>query len=114
MPPKPHGFDAKQRKFWDFLNIYISDNEGFVTSMPDCTPITFECPMNSILPQLIRSMGFDVNDAGQAERLMPVFETRKINANTSVTTQQMDPMTLAVYTFSPKQFEREEPNRKIR
>jgi hypothetical protein len=99
------GFGEKERKFWTFLNEYITDNEGFITSQPNTTPIRFECWPDSILPKLLNSMGFDVFNAGLAERLMPISETRKINANTSVTTQQMGPATLAVYQFWPKQFE---------
>jgi hypothetical protein len=113
MQPKPKGFGEKERKFWTFLNDYITDNEGFITSQPNTTPIRFECWPDSILPKLLNSMGFDVFNAGLAERLMPISETRKINANTTVTTQQTGPATLAVFQFSPKQFEAEDQSRKI-
>jgi hypothetical protein len=115
MPPnKPKGFGEKERKFWTFLSDYISDNQGFVVSQPNTTPIRFECWPDSILPKLLNSMGFNVFNAGFAERLMPISETRKINANTSVTKQQIGPATMAVYQFSPPQFEPAVENRKIR
>jgi hypothetical protein len=115
MPPKPpKGFGEKERKFWGFLRDYITDNEGFITSQPNTSPIRFECWPDSILPQLLNSMGFTVTGAGTAERLMPISETRRLNANTTVTTQQIGPATLAVYQFSPPQFEPVVESRKIR
>jgi hypothetical protein len=114
MPPnKAKGFGEKERKFWTFLCDYVSDNQGFVVSEPFTSPLRVECRADSILPKLLESMGFAVTGAGTAERLMPITTTEHRGSKT-YTCQNVGPATMAVFQFSPKQFEAEDQSRKIR
>lgn len=106
-------FDKKQQRFWEFLNNYISDNTGFITSKPNTTAVRFECQADSILPELIKSMGFVVFNVGTAERLMPVT-TIEQRGNRTFSCQSVGPMTMAVWEFRPKQLEAEDQSRLIK
>jgi hypothetical protein len=60
-----------QRDLWQKLNAYVFEEGGWITSRPDSSPIRVECPIDSVLPQLLRDAGYEVASIGTAERLMP-------------------------------------------
>jgi hypothetical protein len=104
-PPVQPSFSERQRqqRLWQALNEYISDNEGFVTSSPnEVNFIRFEIvpALSRILPELLRSRGYDLRDAGVAERLLPVVETLKqLGGNTTVTREHIAPQQVLIFEF---------------
>lgn len=96
--PKPRPFTEKDKEEWLFWNSYIQDNGGWLVSQPDIHHITLECPIKSILPDLLRSAGLDVASAGTTERLLPsvVAEHR---GNSTIATQSVSPQPVAAFSF---------------
>ena len=70
----------RRRALWEALEIYISKNGGWVTTMPGASPVRFEAEPGSTLPELLRSMGYELHDSGVAERFLPQPETVRLNA----------------------------------
>jgi hypothetical protein len=56
------------RAFWDDLHTEIRKGGGVVTSIPNNTPMFFECSIGSSLPEKLRGYGFAVSNAGTGER----------------------------------------------
>jgi hypothetical protein len=101
-PPKPKPprlFTASDQENWTFWHEYISDNGGYLTSLPGVHTIRFEVKPDSILPQLLESAGLDVANAGTTERLLPAtaVETR---GNRTFATQSVVPTQVSVWQFS--------------
>src|SRR5207245_7353507 len=92
---KPQAFDPKERAYW---GAYIEANDGFTTSEPHTSTIRFESLPLSSLPDLLRSRGFDVINAGTGERLLPstITETR---GHRSVVNTQTITTTVSIYYF---------------
>jgi hypothetical protein len=93
----------KRKRLWQALVEYISDNDGFITSSPnEVNFIRFEIvpALSRVLPEWLRSRGYDVRDAGIGERLLPITETISENeTNTKVTRQHMAPQQVAIFEF---------------
>jgi hypothetical protein len=100
-PIKPKkSFTIQQRKWWERLNTYIRNNDGWTTSEPGTSLIRFETRVDSSLPELLRSAGHDVRDAGVAERLMPITETLKQHGgNITVTREHIAPQQVLIFEF---------------
>jgi hypothetical protein len=95
---KYRGFTKKDQELWEFLNQYITDNEGWLVSRPELHTLTFQCRLDSTLPELLRSAGYDVVNAGTAERLLPSVIDERRGGNT-IATQSVSPCEVAVYSF---------------
>ena len=100
-PAKPKAtLNEQQRKLWQRLNLYITDNDGWITSPPGICHIRFECRPESTLPESLRQAGHDVRDAGTVERLLPTTEMLKENGtNTTITREHVVPARVAIYEF---------------
>ena len=70
--PKPATLNQLQRDLWQKLNAYVQEEGGWITSRPDASPIRLECPLDSVLPQLLRDAGYEVMSVGTSERLLPM------------------------------------------
>jgi hypothetical protein len=98
--PKQPPLSQKQRELWERLNKYIMANGGWIVSQPDISPIRFECPLDSDLPETLRQAGHQVVEYGTHERLMPITETLKEHGlNTTVTRQHVAPIVVSVFEF---------------
>jgi hypothetical protein len=97
---KPSPLSVAQRKLWQRLNDYIRQEGGWTVSEPNVSPIRFECPTDSSLPELLREAGHDVRDAGTSERLMPTSNIVKQHGGiTTVTVQNIVPTMVEVFEF---------------
>jgi hypothetical protein len=73
---------------------------GRTVSMAELSPIRFEASLDSKLPTPLRGAGHRVIDYGTHERLIPITETRKLNAtNTTVATQHVGVGVANVWQF---------------
>jgi hypothetical protein len=71
---------------------------GASVSLPDVSPLRFECEQGSDLPWHLSRCGYEVRSVGTNERLMPVTETVKLNGGNTVTTRQhVAPCRVAVF-----------------
>ena len=90
---KPPPLSQKQRQLWRDLNEFIRLAGGFIVSQPDVSPIRFEAPLDSKLPETLRQAGHRVFDYGIHERLMPIIEVIGPNK----TAQHVAPGTVGVW-----------------
>jgi hypothetical protein len=88
---------ARRKTLWDELNRLCLNNDAWVTSPNHAWPLTVET-LNYDLPEALAEHGWLIQDAGSAERLLPVSEVIKQPGNvTSLTNQSLVPMTLKVF-----------------
>jgi hypothetical protein len=100
MPPTKATFTEQQREFWNGLNSFIRENEGFTVSEPHTASIRFECRPESDLPDILRAKGYGVNSAGTNERLMPVTELiREHGSIRKVARDHITPEIVSVFEF---------------
>ena len=86
------------RELWSRLLAFIKNRGGFVTSIIDKSPLRFECPQGSTLPDALREKGFEARSCGTSERLMPKSEIVKQPGTTGTrTVQSMMPTVVSVY-----------------
>ena len=93
---KPQAFTKQQHILWTELNTTIRECAGAVVSLPDTSPIRFECEQGSDLPWHLSRCGYDVRSMGLNERLMPstIVEHR---GTKSFTTQGIVPKMVGVF-----------------
>ncbi|SDK14400.1 MULTISPECIES: hypothetical protein [Bradyrhizobium] len=98
--PKQPPLSQRQRELWGRLNKCIMANGGWIVSQADVSPIRFEAPLNSELPELLRQAGHWVIDNGTHERLMPITETLKEHGrNNTIKRQQVGVGIVNVWQF---------------
>ena len=59
----------RQRAVWDGLNVWVGDRGGQITSQPYAQPIVLEVPLDSPLPEKLRSLGWDPIYRGRETRI---------------------------------------------
>jgi ABC-type taurine transport system substrate-binding protein len=87
----------RQKILWDALASYVRRHNGWVVSQPDVSPIRFECAPTATLPEILRQQGYEVREAGTAERLLPVTEMVAQSATRTVARQHVEPTMIAVF-----------------
>jgi hypothetical protein len=74
--PAPEKINERRKALWLSLNEFITQNGGWIVSVPSVTPIRFECRVDNLeLLVELRKLGYAVHHAGTAERLLPIVET---------------------------------------
>jgi hypothetical protein len=68
----------KQKKLWEALYEYITQQGGWVTSVPGLKHLRLEVPPGSALPAKLREFGYSVHHAGTGTRLSPGNTPEKI------------------------------------
>jgi hypothetical protein len=100
MRQSPAKFTEKQREFWNAINDYIRENEGFTVSESHTVNIIFQCRPDSDLPEWLKAKGYKPNSAGTTERLMPVTElVREHGSTRKIIRQHIQPTEVSVYQF---------------
>jgi hypothetical protein len=87
-PTKSPPLSAAQQKLWKRLNQYIREAGGWIVSQPDTSPIRFEAPLNSELPDLLQEAGHNIRFMGTHERLLPQTETLREHGRSNTITRQ--------------------------
>jgi hypothetical protein len=63
------------------MNEFVTGRGGWATSLPDATEITVEALPWSTLPDELRDLGFDLQDAGEGERILPAGIEQRLMQN---------------------------------
>lgn len=71
-PGRQHDKAIDERKArFDGLVQFITNRNGFVTSIPGAAVVTFECLPLSTLPDELRELDYDVEAMGESQRILP-------------------------------------------
>ena len=93
-------FNQRQRSLWEAVHSYIVEHRGLVTAQGYTSPIRFECKAGSELPEKLRRLGYDLKNAGNTDRLMPVIEEmREDGTMRTITRQHVAPTTVEIFEF---------------
>jgi hypothetical protein len=80
-PPEPSErqkdlASERRKQLWAAVQEFITKHGGWIVSLPNGTPIRFECRADNLeLPVELRRLGYAVRNAGNVERLLPIVET---------------------------------------
>ena len=74
----------RTRQAWLRLHCFIRNNGGTVTSLPDASPVRFECLPDCDLPEKLTGFGYQPSSVGTTERLMPMVEMVKLHGRQEV------------------------------
>jgi hypothetical protein len=95
-PPRER---ERLHSLWNRLHAYIRNRNSWITSEPGRFPLT--CRPDSDLPKLLANLGYQIKDAGTAERFMPVSEEfKQAGGVTRVTVQHLEPVVLQIWELS--------------
>jgi hypothetical protein len=70
MPKSPPLKNTK--RLWAAMCDLVSENDGWITSIPNEADIRMETPINSDLPSLLEGLGYQLSCLGTGERCLPV------------------------------------------
>jgi hypothetical protein len=56
----------------------VSDEGGWVTSVPNHAEIRIEAPVDSDLPETLAGLGYELTSLGTGERLLPDIRTQSV------------------------------------
>jgi hypothetical protein len=68
MPKLRPTIAERRRELWGALHAEIRNAGGFVTSVPDASPVRFECSIGSSLPDKLKQFGYPVQGVGTTEK----------------------------------------------
>jgi len=91
---------AERKALWAELNRFVIDNDGWIVSQPDAFPVTAEFLPSSPMPDALEDAGWEVRDAGSAERFLPEPEqVCDLNRN-KVHRDQLVPVIIRIFTIT--------------
>jgi hypothetical protein len=64
----------RQQQLWGKLHSVVKNNGGWIVSPPDATPIEFQCPMASSLPDMLTGYGYKLWSQGTTGKFLPFSE----------------------------------------
>jgi len=70
-PGTPNAADVSRRQRFDRINAFVQARHGWIVSIPAAFDITMECLEGSSLPDDLRDAGYDLEPAGEGERILP-------------------------------------------
>src|SRR5438046_3055012 len=69
--PSPSRLKLEERKrLFAGINRFVTERGGWLTSIPGAVEVTMECLPDSSLPDELRKLGYDVEPAGEGERIL--------------------------------------------
>jgi hypothetical protein len=63
------------------LNEFVRARHGWLTSVPGEVDVTMQCLPGSTLPDDLRGLGYDVQEVGDGERILPTAITDRLTQN---------------------------------
>lgn len=64
----------QRRAVWSAVHAFIRNRGGTVTSLPDLSPMVFQCSPGSKLPSEFERKHFPIRPLGEVETLGPITE----------------------------------------
>jgi hypothetical protein len=97
--PRSPEIDERKKRF-DDINAFISQHDGWTTSVPGSHEITFDALVGSALPEQLAAMGYIVEKTGTSERILahPVAQRFEVSSSGALVpaTEGSTPTTLTV------------------
>ena len=70
--PSPSRLKLEERKrLFAGINKFVTERNGWLTSVPGERAVTMECLPDSTLPEELRKLGYKVEADGEGERILP-------------------------------------------
>jgi hypothetical protein len=95
--PKPPPIKSN-KQLWAAMCDLVSDEGGWITSVPNNAEIRMEARVGSDLPEVLANLGYELTSLGRGERLLPDSRT-----------QSVMPVVVEIYQFTMPQLVTEKP-----
>lgn len=56
---------------FDKLNAFVNSRNGWITSIPGAAEVSIECLPGSELPDELRERGYELEESGEGQRILP-------------------------------------------
>jgi hypothetical protein len=77
MTPKESELKDRKARF-ETLNEFVQSRGGWITSVPGAVEVEMQCLPGSSLPDDLKDSGYDVNEDGETERILPAAITEMV------------------------------------
>jgi hypothetical protein len=94
---RPKLLDLKER--FDDVNFFVTQRDGFVTSVPGDRTVTIEVPETSDLPKQLASRGYSLREVWRRDRLVPNAKIEEVIAGKKMARTLSHPGLVAVIGY---------------
>jgi hypothetical protein len=82
-PRAPGAEIVSCKELFDKINRYVTAHGGWITSIPGAAEVSMETLPDSTLPDELRTLGYDVTEIGEGQRILPHTITQRLTLTSS-------------------------------